>query len=352
LRLSHQVEVLHIDRHRFRDAETSIADKKKQPLVSVIILSWNARSFLEKCLDSVLKTDYPTLEVIVSDNGSSDGSPELVRQRYPSVILIENKMNLGFSEGNNVAIQHSSGDIVILLNQDTLVDKAWVGEIVKVAKEPSIGILGPKIYCSESNVIQAAGFYLYPSGHHLARGAFQEDVGQFDQVVDVDYVMGAALAIKRPVIERIGLLDPDFFAYYEEVDWCYRAKEVGYKVTVVPRASVYHYGSISWGRNPFKQMYLNERNRIRFIIKHSKGTKLLRHLIFSNLSFATKKARSMVQSDLFIQKQTTKGARKRAMFLSFLLNFLGANLAALVSTVFFWSNNGRRSISNSSSNFR
>jgi GT2 family glycosyltransferase len=301
------------------------------PLVSVIILSWNAKDYLKKCLDSVIETDYPFLEVIVSDNGSSDGSVEMVKKKYPNVILIENKTNMGFSEGNNVAIKRAKGDIIVLLNQDTWVDKNWIKEIVKVARDPKIGVVGCKLYYPNTKIIQSVGFYLHPSGYHIPRGAFQVDVGQFDKIVDVDYVMGAALAIKRRVVDKIGLLDPMFYAYYEDVDWCYRVKKAGYRVVIAPKAVVYHFGSVSWGKNSFRQIYLNKINKLKFVMKHYYGLKLLKSLTFYDLKFKIDKVREFLMGKLFIQKDrqslsSTNNLDYLKTLIKYILNWLGAEL--------------------------
>jgi GT2 family glycosyltransferase len=253
------------------DITGSFETMQNMPLVSVIILNWNGVKFIQKCLDSVLASDYSNLEVIVSDNGSVDGSQELIKRDYPQVILIENKRNLGFCEGNNIAIQRSRGDIVILLNNDTEVDKNWIKEIVRIAKNPEVGIIGCVLYFAHTKFIETAGFCIHPSGRNLLI---------YTRFQEVDYVSGGALAVKRSVLERIGLLDPFFFAYCEDMDLCYRAKKGGYKVVMAYTAIVHHYGSQSWRRLPIKQMYLSERNRLYFIFKHFQGLRILKTLTY------------------------------------------------------------------------
>ena len=253
------------------DFTDSLEIMQSMPLVSVIILNWNGVKFIQKCLDSVLASDYSNLEVIVSDNGSVDGSEELIKRDYPQVILIENKRNLGFCEGNNIAIERSKGDIVILLNNDTEVDKNWIKEIVRIAQNPEVGIIGCALYFAHTKFIETAGFCIHPSGRNILK---------YTRLQEVDYVSGGALAVKRSVLERIGLLDPFFFAYCEDMDLCYRAKKGGYKVVMAYNAIVHHYGSQSWRRMPIKQMYLSERNRLYFIFKHFQGLRILKTLTY------------------------------------------------------------------------
>lgn len=248
------------------------------PLVSVVILNWNGGDYLRRCVNSVLETDYPRnlLEVIVVDNGSTDGSARSAKKMYQQVKLIENRRNLGFCVGNNIGIKRASGDLIVLLNNDTIVDKDWIKEILKKASDPKVGIVGCRLYFPGTKIIQTLGFRVKFLGCWESIGAGQMDNGQFDDTEDVDYVSGAAIAIEREVIDKIGLLDPEFYAYCEDADWCYRAEKVGYRV-VISNAIVYHYGSMSWDRLPLKKAYLANRNHLYFIMKHYSPKTLLRY---------------------------------------------------------------------------
>ena len=204
---------------------------KAFPLVSVIILNWNGMKLIEKCLDSVFLSDYFNIEVIVSDNGSVDRSNELIKKKYPRVTLIENKRNLGFCEGNNVGIECSKGEIVILLNNDTIVDKDWIKEIVGIAENPKVGIIGCVLYSADTSIVETSGFGAHASGRNIF-SHIKESRCSSQAFDDVDYVSGAALAVKRSVLDQIGLLIPFFFAYGEDMDLCFRAREVGYRVVI------------------------------------------------------------------------------------------------------------------------
>ena len=242
------------------------------PLVSIVILNWNNQKLLHQCLTSVLCTNYSNYEVIVVDNGSTDGSSAMVRREFPTVTLIENERNLGFSEGNNRGIRRSKGNYIVLLNEDTEVDPNWLINLIEVAKsDEQIGILGCKLYYFQNRrIIQHAGGVI---GKHAISGHIgdgQVDTGQFDEIAYLDYVTGAAFMIRRELLDDIGLLDPIYFAYFEDTDICYRARKSGFKVVYVPSAIVYHHRSASWRANSVSErhLYLNERNRVRFVFKN------------------------------------------------------------------------------------
>jgi GT2 family glycosyltransferase len=274
------------------------------PKVSIIILNYNGGRYLKECLDSVLMTDYHNIEVIVVDNASDDGSPEFVKKHYPQVILIENEKNLGFCEGNNIGIRKATGEIIILLNNDTIVDSKWIKEILKKAEDPKVGIVGCRLYFPKTKIIQSLGYHVRFLGYWESIGAGQIDNSQFDEIKDVDYVSGAALAVKREVLDKIGLLDPTFYAYHEDVDICYRARQAGYKV-VTSNAIVYHYGSLSWNRLPIRKMYLVQRNGIQFILKHYPPKNLLRYIFEYPIKSFKVDLCKYVRGETVLQKTTT-----------------------------------------------
>jgi len=216
------------------------------PLVYIIILNWNGKEDTIECLHSVQEVDYPCYQALVVDNASSDGSAEAIRAAFPRVGLIVNESNLGFAAGNNVGIEHAleeGADYVFLLNNDTTVDRMVLTELVKACEaDRAIGLASPKVYYYDR---PKTIFYAGARRHWLPLfpnpiGIGEEDRGQHDEVKEVDYVWGQAMFIKRRVIEDIGLLDPGFFMYYEDCDYCLRAAEAGYKIIYVPMAIVWH----------------------------------------------------------------------------------------------------------------
>lgn len=236
---------------------------------SVIVLSWNGMGDLRECLDDVRSQDFIDFEIIVVDNGSTDGSADFVASHYPDVRLIRNERNLGFAAGNNQGLRVGTGDVLVLLNQDTAVQAGWLKALVKaVVSDPTCGIAGGKALYPDGR-IQHAGGYVDERGCGSHYGYRQRDEGQFEQVQDVDYVTGATLAISREAFEVIGGLDEGFGrAYYEDVDWCYRAKGAGFRVVYTPHAVLVHKESSAAADLSHEGMYYFHRNRLRFVLKH------------------------------------------------------------------------------------
>jgi GT2 family glycosyltransferase len=243
---------------------------------SVVVLVWNGIDYLTTCLDSVLAQDYPDLEVIVVDNGSTDGSPELVAERFPRVKLIRNERNLGFSTGNNKGLRAATGDMLVLLNHDTLVHPGWLTAMARALDEPATGIAGCKLLYPDGT-IQHAGGYLYgPRGASEHIGRHAADDGRFDELGDAEFVTAASIAISRAALEETGLLDEGFSPiYYEDVDWCYRARAAGHRVVYQPQAVVTHYESVTADGVSHEHRFSLHHGRLRFQFKHRSLDQLL-----------------------------------------------------------------------------
>ena len=243
---------------------------------SVIILVWNGAAYVTDCLNAVLSQDYADLEIIVVDNGSTDGSADMVAEQFPQVQLIRNERNLGFSAGNNVGLRAATGDVMVLLNQDTVVQPGWLSALANaLSAEPDIGIAGGKALYPNGD-IQHAGGHVNERGEGKHYGYRQGDAEQFNHIRDVDYVTGASLAITRQTFETIGGLDEGFTpAYFEDVDWCYRARKAGFRVGYVPQAVFIHKEASTSADKSYEGMYLPNRNRLRFVLKHWPLNRLL-----------------------------------------------------------------------------
>lgn len=280
------------------------------PLVSVIILSWNAKTYLRECLRSVIASDYPRVEVIVSDNGSSDGSQDMVRESFPGVTLVENGRNLGYSEGNNVAIQRASGDLIVLLNQDTYVSSNYLAEVVRTVGKGGAGIVGCKLMYPGTDVIQSAGFVLHGAGYPFPRMVLQRDRSRSAREEPTDYVSGAALAATRKVFARVGTLDSGFRAYYEDVDFCQRAKRAGFGLAIASDARVYHHESLSFVARSHRRTLLLERGRLRFLFKNFGLAKILLALTVYDAHYALSKTTSFMGGRLPFQLEAGLPTRR------------------------------------------
>lgn len=226
----------------------------------VIVLNWNGRDVVGLCLESLRKVRGCTLRIVVVDNASTDSSPALVRRDFPEVELIENGENLLFAEGNNVGIRYAlqqGAQAVLLLNNDTEVDPDFASRMMDVlGRYPEAGVVGPKIYYyDDPECIWYGGGDFYPfiwiPRHRDIRkrdGSFGERSGE------TGYVSGCALLVRREVIEQIGLLDPGYRIYCEDVDFCLRARRAGWSCRYEPAAKIWHKVSSSSGGGftPFK----------------------------------------------------------------------------------------------------
>jgi GT2 family glycosyltransferase len=235
----------------------------------VIVLSWNGLAYLVDCLDAVLAQDHPDFEVIVVDNGSSDGSADFVGEQYPDVRLIRNDRNLGFAAGNNVGLRAATGGVLVLLNQDTVVRSGWLEALVRTFEDPTVGIAGCKAVYPDGTIQHAGGIVHGARAETEHVGRSEPDDDHYGNLREVDFVTGAALAISRAALTRVGLLDEGFYpAYYEDVDWCYTAREAGFRVVYAPAAQLTHHETPAAQRESHKHKYALHRGRVRFVLKH------------------------------------------------------------------------------------
>jgi len=219
------------------------------PKVSIIILNWNGSKDTIDCLKSLENLNYPNFEIVLLDNGSTDNSIGIFRAQMPNfknkITLIKNKENLGFPAGNNVgikyAIEHGT-NYVLLLNNDTVVDKNFLKEMMTVGESGNkIGILGPKIYffADPKRIWFGGGKFNWFSGSsHIDFG--KQDFDANGNPKETNFITGCAMLIKKEVFKKIGFLDERFFLYYEDTDFCLRAKKAGFQCFFVPKAKIWH----------------------------------------------------------------------------------------------------------------
>ena len=232
---------------------------------SVVIPAWNGEDHIVDCLSALSRQSHQPMQILVVENGSTDGTCELIKTQFPDVALIENESNLGFSVASNMGIDASTGGPIVLLNQDTIVDDDWLARILEVLEyDPEIGIVG-SLTRYPNGKIQHAGGYLdcQGNGHHKKRKP------KSGLPVDVEYVTGAALAVSRKALATIGLLDEAFYpAYFEDVDLCLRARKAGFRVVISPTATVVHKEESRMTEHSFMGNYYFQKNRLRLVVKH------------------------------------------------------------------------------------
>ncbi len=262
------------------------------PRVAVIVLNWNGLADTLECLGSLARLDYPNYEVVAVDNGSTDGSVPVIRERFPMITLLETGENLGYTGGNNVGLRYAlaqGADYALLLNNDTKVAPDFLRLLVETAQaDPAVGIAGPTIYYydyydDQPQVIWSAGGAIdWRRGRTWMVGLNEPEQGQFGQEPrEVDFVTGCALLVKRSVVEQVGLLDERFFTYYEENEWCVRVQRAGYKIVHVPLARMWHKISPSaQADSPFVHYYMT-RNRLLFLKVTRAGLRAWLHTLFA-----------------------------------------------------------------------
>jgi GT2 family glycosyltransferase len=253
------------------------------PLISVIILNWNGRPFLEKCIQSVLKQTYPNLEIIVVDNASTDDSLKWLSSFSDRIKVISNSKNLGYGGGNNQGIKESKGNYLLILNNDTELERECIEKLWRaMQKDPRVGVTTPKILLSHKrNLIDAAGLTIYWDGLSIGRGHLEsEEAYSIDE--EVFFGSGCASLFKKEMLEDIGLFDEDFFAYADDTDLGWRARQAGWKSLFVSKALVFHNHSGKFGNLLTYKAFLLERNRIWVALKNF-SLPLLILLPFSSL---------------------------------------------------------------------
>ena len=254
---------------------------------SVIILNWNGAEMLRKYLPSVLKANsqQPIADIIVADNGSTDNSLEVLQNEFPTVKTIVLDKNYGFAEGYNRAIeklsevshQHSEPEYIVLLNSDVEVTEGWLQPLLEyMDAHPEVAAVQPKIRSWVRREFfehaGAAGGFINRLGYPYCRGRVlwkvEQDKGQYDSIVEVDWTSGACMCVRTKVYKECGGLDASFFAHMEEIDLCWRMRNKGWKLMCLPQSVVYHLGGGSLNYESPRKTYLNHRNNLLMIYKN------------------------------------------------------------------------------------
>ena len=242
---------------------------ESQPLVSIIILNYNAGNLLLECIESLLQTNYQKFEIIIVDNSSKDDSIKKCKERFADIQIIENRKNLGYCEGNNVGIRNAKGEFTVILNPDTIVESNWLKELVNGYKIFGDGIYQPRFLTTDNHkILQGTGNMIHLFGFGFARNKGDTDEGQFNKPERIGYASGTCLFTSKKIMEQLEMFDSFLFAYHDDLDLCWRAALEDIKSYYIPSSIVYHPAegySFKW--NSFK-FYLLERNRQYCLLTH------------------------------------------------------------------------------------
>lgn len=240
-----------------------------KPLVSIIILNYNAGQLLHDCVESILKTNYPTYEVIVVDNASKDNSHTKCKEQFPTIVLIENTENLGYCEGNNVGIRQAKGDFIVIMNPDTLVEPDWLMQLMLAYEQNDEGLYQPKfLTTTDHKILMSTGNMIQLFGFGYSRNKGQVDIGKFDKIEQIGYASGTCLFISTKIMRSLDMFDSFLFAYHDDLDLGWRAAMQGIKSYYIPKSMIYHPPegfSFKWSSYKY---YLLERNRQYCLLTH------------------------------------------------------------------------------------
>ncbi len=251
--------------------------------LAVVILNWNGKDYLEQFLPYVLKYSPDYAEIIVADNNSTDDSVAFLQQHFPQVRLIKNNENGGFSKGYNDALAQVESEYYVLLNSDVEVSPNWVEPVVNfMDAHADIAVCQPKILSyHEKHMFEyagAAGGYIDALGYPFCRGrifqSLEEDKGQYNDAKEVFWASGSCMFVRSKVYHELGGLDEAFFAHMEEIDFCWRAKNKGYKIYCYPESKIYHIGGGTLHKSNPRKTFLNFRNNLSLLYKNLPANRL------------------------------------------------------------------------------
>ncbi len=242
---------------------------ENEPKVVIIIVTYNRLNVLKDCILSLLKTRYENYKIVIVDNASKDGTTDAIQSFFPSVKIIRNEKNLGYTGGNNKGIKwalNQNCDYIMILNDDVVVEPDFIKNLVNVAQgDRRIGLACPKLLCFEI----PTKFFKEYGGYNYYLGINRQPLLKTNYPTEIELVPGASILIRKETIQKIGLMDENFFLYFDEGDLCYRTKKAGFKMMFVPSAIAYHKVSESFsGRTNPVVLYYSTRNELLLARKH------------------------------------------------------------------------------------
>ena len=260
------------------------------PKVAVVILNYNGKRFLEQFLPNVLEnTNRELAEIIVADNASTDDSVTFMQSHYPNIRLIENESNGGFATGYNLALRQIEAKYFVLLNSDIEVAPHWIEPVIEMMdSDENIAACQPKILSfydkTKFEYAGSCGGFIDKFGYPFCRGRIfqnlETDEGQYDTPLEIFWATGACMFVRAELFLKHGGLDDSFFAHMEEIDFCWRMKNLGYKVFCCPQSKVYHIGGGTLPKNSPQKTYLNFRNNLSLLVKNLTDNKIHRVIVY------------------------------------------------------------------------
>lgn len=253
------------------------------PNVAVVILNWNGTKFLRQYLPFVVDYTLASADVYVIDNASTDDSVEYIREHYPQVKLVINDENYGFAKGYNEGLKHIDAEYYCLLNSDVEVTPDWVDSLIEfMDNNKEVAVCQPKLlsylHKDEFEYAGAAGGFIDKYGYPFCRGrlfsTMEKDEGQYDDIAELFWATGACMFVRSDVYHSLGGLDDDFFTHMEEIDFCWRVKNAGYKVMCFPQSKVYHYGGGTLKTGSPQKTFYNFRNNLIMLYKNLPANRL------------------------------------------------------------------------------
>lgn len=262
--------------------------QNKKPIVSIIIPHFNGKNIIHDCLESLKKTKFQNKEIIIVDNGSTDGSISYVKKKFEYVKIIESPSNRGYAGGCNLGAENAIGNYLIFLNNDTIHNPDWIDPLVQMLeKDKSISSIQPKILNIKNkdkfDYAGGSGGFLDKYGFSFSRGrifhTIENDDGQYDNTCEIFWASGTAFITRKSIFQKMNGFDETLFAHFEEIDYHWKSKLAGFSVWVEPKSVIYHLGGATLSyQSPYKT-YLNHRNSLILMLTNTSNKELLKYII-------------------------------------------------------------------------